>query len=217
VHKPDHLLEFEVREELGSDPKLDNSRIVVKAEDGVITLSGAVESFPDLARAARDTGNVTGVKTVDNRLLVGLIGAVIADHGISAGCAAALQADRFVPPGAVNVEVTDGWVTLTGKVHKHHERQAAHYAVGRVPGVRGVDNQVTLTDEPIAADVAERIEKALARKAILAGSQIKVSSTGHTVYLDGSTGSCGALAEAVDTAWSVPGVNEVVNRLVVDV
>ncbi|MGO9660905.1 MAG: BON domain-containing protein [Acidimicrobiales bacterium] len=216
MHKPDHLLEFEVREEFEWDPELDDSRIIVKADDGVITLSGAVESLPDLARAARDAGNITGVKAVGSRLLVGFIGAVIADHDISAGCAAVLQADRFVPPGAVMVAVTDGWVTLTGKVHNHHQRQAARHAVGRVPGVRGVDNQVTLTDEPIPADVAERIEKALARKAILADSRVKVSSAGHTVYLDGTTGSCAALAEAVDTAWSVPGVNQVVNRLVVD-
>jgi hypothetical protein len=41
MHKPDHLLEFEVREEFEWDPKLDDSRIIVKAEDGVISLSGA--------------------------------------------------------------------------------------------------------------------------------------------------------------------------------
>lgn len=216
MHKPDHLLELEVREELGYDPELKESRITVQATDGVIKLTGAVETFPDLERAARDAGAVGGVKAVDNQLLVGLLGAAIADHQIAVGCADALGADRSVPIGTVNVAVSDGWVTLTGKVHSHHQRQAARHAVGRVPGVRGVDNQLTLTDDPIPGDVAGRIEKALERKAILAGSRIKVSSSGHTVYLDGATGSCAALAEAVDTAWSVQGVNEVVNHLVVD-
>ena len=84
MHKPDHLLEFEVREEFEWDPKLDDSRIIVKADDGVITFRGAVESFPDLARAAHNQGNVSGVKAVDGRAvsaLAGSIGAVIAAAG----------------------------------------------------------------------------------------------------------------------------------------
>ena len=99
------------------------------------------------------------------------------------------------------------------------QRQAARSAVGRLPGVRGVDNQVTLTDEPIATDVAERIEKALAgtqsHPQPLAGQSLQRRS--RCCYLDGTTGSCAALAEAIDTTLvSPPGVNEVVNHIVVD-
>jgi osmotically-inducible protein OsmY len=214
MHKPNLLLESDVKEELDWDPMLDDSRIVVKADDGRVILSGAVSSFDEVGRAAADVRAVGGVKNLDNELLVGLTGAAIADLDIAAACAAALDADKFVPKGAVRATVTDGFVTLTGEVRRHFQRLAAEHAVGRVDGVRGVTDQVTLTDEPIPGDVAARITKAFDRKAIIDGSLIDVSNVGHTIYLDGTVGSWTAMGAAVDTAWDAPGVTDVVNQLV---
>jgi osmotically-inducible protein OsmY len=214
MHKPNNLLERDVKEQLDWDSMLDDTRIVVKADDGRITLSGAVDTYPDVELASRDARRVNGVKAVDNQLLVGLIGAAIADMDIATDCTKALDGDRFVPHGAVTATVADGWVTIRGEVRHHYQRQAAQHAVGRVAGVRGVTNQVTLTDEPIPSDVADRINKAFRRSALVDDSMIKVSNAGHTIYLDGSAGSWTAMEEATDTAWDAPGVTEVVNRLV---
>jgi osmotically-inducible protein OsmY len=215
MHKPNNLLEHDVRDELDWDPILNDTRIEVKADDGRIILSGAVDTFADVELASLDAWSVGGVKDVDNELLVGLTGAAIADGDIAADCVAALDADKFVPHGAVGAEVIDGWVTLSGEVRRHYQRRAAERAVGRVSGVLGVTDQITLSDEPIPADVAERINKAFDRNAIIDGSLIEVSNVGHTIYLDGTTTSWAAMDAAVDTAWSAPGVFEVVNRLVI--
>jgi osmotically-inducible protein OsmY len=215
MHKPNLLLESDVKEELDWDPMLDDSRIVVKADDGRVILSGAVNTFDEVDRAAADVRAVGGVKDLDNELLVGLTGAAIADLDIATACGAALDADKFVPKGAVRATVTDGFVTLTGEVRRHFQRLAAEHAVGRVDGVRGVTDQVTLTDEPIPSDVAARITKAFDRNAIIDASLIDVSNVGHTIYLDGTVGSWTAMGAAVDTAWDAPGVTDVVNRLVI--
>jgi len=159
MHKPDHMLEAQVRTELEWDPKLFDSRIVVKAHDGLIILSGAVDTLAQAQLASEDAACVVGVKAVDNQLLVGPTGGLTTDLLLTADCVAALDAESLVPHGAVNAVVKEGWVTLTGEVHRHFQRQAARHAVARVPGVVGVTNQVTLTDEPIPPDVADRIDK----------------------------------------------------------
>lgn len=215
MHKPDHLLEAEVREELRWDPKLNDSRIVVKAHDGLIILSGAVDTFTEAQRALDDAGSIGGVKAVDNQLLVGPEGALATDSQIAADCMSALGAEALVPHGAVTAAVKDSRVTLSGKVHHDFQRRAARHAVAGVAGVAGVTDQLSLTDEPIATDIAHRIDDALARKALLEGSHIQVTTTGHTVVLDGAARSRSALTEAVSTAWSAPGVTEVVDHLVV--
>lgn len=213
MHKPNNLLERDVKEQLDWDPALDDSRIVVKADDGRITLSGAVDTFADMEWAAQDAKAVGGVTAVDNQLLVGLAGAAITDADIAAKCVTALDHDRFVPHGSVSAAVLDGQVTLTGEVRHHFQRKAAEHAVGRVPGVVDVSDQITLTDQPIPTDVADRINKAFDRSAIIDGSRIKVSNVGHTIYLDGVVGSWTAMDAALDCAWQAPGVKEVVNRL----
>jgi osmotically-inducible protein OsmY len=213
MHKPNNLLERDVKEQLDWDSVLDDSRIVVKADDGRITLSGTVDTFADVDWASDDAKSVKGVTAVDNELLVGLAGAAITDADIAARSASALDHDRFVPHRAVVATVVNGHVTLSGEVRHHFQRKAAEHAVGRVAGVLGVTDEITLTNEPIPSDVADRINKAFERSAIIDGSRIKVSNVGHTVYLDGVVGSWTAMDAAMDCAWQAPGVNEVINRL----
>jgi osmotically-inducible protein OsmY len=213
MHRPNNLVESDVREALDDDPRLNDRRIIVKADDGRVTLSGAVDSYPEVELAERDARYAMGVKAIDNQLVVGLIGAAIADVDLAAAAQEALGRDGMVPHGSVQVEVTKGWVTLTGEVRHHFQRQAAHHAVGRLPGVLGVVNGITLTDEPIPPDVAARIEKAFQRNAIIDDSVIRVTNRDHTICLDGVVNSWDAMDTALDTAWSAPGVKEVVNNL----
>jgi osmotically-inducible protein OsmY len=215
MHKPNNLLERDIKDELDWDPALDDSRIEVAADDGRVTLTGAVDTFDDLELASMDAKSVGGVTAIDNQLLVGPLGAAVTDSDLADKGRTALDNDRFVPHGAVMVDVSDGWVTLTGEVRRHFQRKAAEHAVGRIAGVLGVTDKITLSDEPIPSDVADRINRAFARNAIIDDSRIKVSSTGHTVYLDGVTDSWAAMDTALDCAWSAPGVNDVVNRLTV--
>ena len=215
MHKPNNLLELDVKDELDWDPMLDDERIVVKADDGRVTLTGTVPSYYDLGRAFDDAWTVGGVRDVDNELLVGLIGDAITDADIELDSSNALDADKFVPKGSVTATAENGWVTLSGQVRHHFQRQAAEHAVRKVDGVLGVTDDVEISSEPIPSDVADRIKKAFRRSAIIDDSLIDVTNTGHTVYLDGTVGSYFAREEALDAAWAAPGVTDVVDRLVI--
>jgi osmotically-inducible protein OsmY len=174
-----------------------------------------VPTYGDLVTASDDAWAVSGVTSVDNELLVGAAAEDLVDTDMAARCMDALDADRFVPKGAVGVQVVDGWVTLGGHVRRHFQRQAAKFAVQRVNGVRGITDNIVISSEPIPSDVAARINGALKRKAVLDDSVIQVSNDGSTVYLDGTTDSYAAMQTAEDTAWGAPGVTDVVDRLVV--
>jgi osmotically-inducible protein OsmY len=158
---------------------------------------------------------VGGVRLVDNELLVGLAGEAIADAAIAAACLAAMDSDRFVPKDAIDVDVTDGWVTMTGHVRHHLQRQLAEQACGKVDGVKGITDKVEINGDPMPSDVVERINKALERNSIVDDSLITVTNEGHTVYLDGTTTTWFARNEAEDAAWSAPGVTDVVDRIAI--
>ena len=56
MHKPNNLLESDVREELDWDPRFDDSRVIVKANDGTVTLTGAVDTYYDSMLATMTPG-----------------------------------------------------------------------------------------------------------------------------------------------------------------
>ena len=55
----------------------------------------------------------------------------------------ALHWDLAVPRNRVQVSVTRGWVTLTGRVVHDYEKSRAEADAGMVPGVVGVVNKLT--------------------------------------------------------------------------
>jgi osmotically-inducible protein OsmY len=216
MHKPNNLLELDVNDSLDWDPTLDDRRITVKADDGRVTLSGSVPTYYERLRAGEDAWGVGGVKSVDNELFVGPVGEAVNDDQLAVASSDALDRDRFVPKGSVTPSVTDGYVQLRGQVRNRFQWQAAEMAVSRVDGVLGIENLIAISSEPIPSDVADRIKKAFKRSATIDASKIAVTNDGHTIYLTGIVGSYAAMREAVDTTWDAPGVENVVNDLVIE-
>jgi osmotically-inducible protein OsmY len=215
MHKPNNMLEFDIKDALEWDTTIDDRRVDVKADDGHVTLTGSVPSYYDKVRASEDAWSVGGVKALDNEVLVGLAGAAINDADLEQASRDALDRDRLVPKGAVTPTVVDGHVQLRGHVRNPFQRQAAEHAISHLDGVLGIENLIALSPEPIPGDVAERINKAFKRSAIIDDSKIKVTNDGHTIYLTGTVGSYAAMREALDTSWQAPGVDNVVNDLVI--
>jgi osmotically-inducible protein OsmY len=213
--KPNNLLEMDVRDELEWDPILNPARIVVEADDGTVTLSGAVDTYDHRLLAERDAWVVGGVRDVKNDLLVGLVGEAAEDAVVAKNSAIALDSTNAVPAGSVTASVLDGWITLSGRVRRHYQRRAAERAVGRVDGVLGITDNVAINAEPIPSDVAARITKALRRNALVGDSEIEVTNVGSTIYLDGMASSYAARLAAEDAAWAAPGVADVFDRTMI--
>jgi osmotically-inducible protein OsmY len=172
-----------------------------------------VYSYPELLHAEDDAWSVKGVTDVDDKLLVGPLAEAIADSDIASQCIEALNRDSHVPKGSITVEVRQGWVTMYGRVRHHFERVSAKHDIGRVAGVLGITDTVSIDGDPIPSDVSARITTALERSSLLHDAEIEVSNTGSVIYLDGQVASYAARQKAEDVAWSAPGVTDVVDRL----
>ena len=99
--------------QLDWDPEVDASQIGVAAKNGVVTLTGYIDTYAGKLAAERAVKRVRGVKGVANDLQVRLkIGRTDAD--IARDAVRALEL-RGTVPETIQVAVHDGHITLTGR------------------------------------------------------------------------------------------------------
>jgi osmotically-inducible protein OsmY len=147
--KTDMVLKGEVLDELEWEPSINATRIGVAVKDGVVTLSGEVESYHEKVEAERATLRVEGVKGVASEIEIHLPGTSHrSDADIARVALDTLQWNNSVPPGRIKVIVKKGWVTLEGDVDWGYQKTAAEDAVRRLMGVVGVSNQVAVKARP---------------------------------------------------------------------
>ena len=215
--KTDNELIEDVTNELLFDPRInDPDTIAVAAADGVVVLRGTVGSFIQKRAAAKAARRVHGVSAVNNELTVRLMTeGRRSDADIRAAALQVLMLDSLVPAERIDVHVSDGWLKLTGSVSWQFQRDAAEEDVAPLLGLVDIDDQIVVNNEATAADVADRINEAFARNAELYGSSIDVFSDDGTVTLAGSVTTWAQHDEAIDAAWSAPGVSIVRDDLAV--
>jgi hyperosmotically inducible protein len=129
---------YNYRTTLGNDVK-------IKADDGVVTLTGKVTS-DEQRRIAEDTvANLPGVVRVDNRLKIE--GAKEgSDEWIALKIRSRLLVKANVSLADTKVDVVNGVVTLTGKAPTTAQKELTEVYVKDIDGVRSVQNNIVVVD-----------------------------------------------------------------------
>jgi len=204
----------DVTNELFWDPKVDNASIDVTADNGRITLSGAVGSLREKREAKKAAERVAGVIFVDNQLQVQPeleVGRT--DVDIRDDIQQALLLDLIVPT-TVYADVLDGIVTLSGTADWQYQRDEAELVASNVVGVLDVFDEIVLTGlKPDAYDVKQSIKDAFKRNAAIDADDLSVITSNGTVTVEGTVGSWAEHDEAIDAAWAAPGVTSVEDNL----
>jgi osmotically-inducible protein OsmY len=113
----------------------------------------------------------------------------------------------------VSVAVSDGWVTLTGKVDWSFQKDAAARVVREVAGVQGVTNEIGVLPHVCVSEVQAKIEAAFKRSAEIDARRISVTARDGKVILTGNVRSWAERQEAERAASAAPGVTQVDDRL----
>ncbi len=213
----DMVLRQNILDELEFEPSLDAANIGVSVENGVVTLTGHVPTYMEKNTAADVVCRVKGVRGIAQDMEVRPVGSHrTADDEIAKRALNILSWSTAIPDGAVQVQVENGLVVLTGTVEWNYQRIAATEAVRALAGVFDVANNIQVRPHVSSFDVKKRIEDALRRSARMEPSDIRVmvddsgkaTLVGHVkVWADRSL--------AARVAWSVPGVKAVEDLLTV--
>lgn len=211
--KKDTQIEDDVVNELRWNPSVQDLDLIVKCDEGIITLRGNVPHFYDKTLAEEIALGVGGVKAVANEIEVVLMGEYRKnDSDIAKAALEAIEWNYAVPKN-IKFSVTDGVITLSGEVEWDYQRLAAKNVVKQLMGVSGVNNNITITPKAQSKDVKALIENALKRSAEVEGRKINVEVKGENITLTGKVHSFWEVMDAVLAAWNAPGVRNVDNKL----
>jgi osmotically-inducible protein OsmY len=212
--KTDADLKRDVEAELSWEPSIRSTAIGVAVKDGVVTLTGHIETYAEKYAAEKVLRRIAGVKAIALELDVRLSPQHRrSDTDIAVAAEQSLKWNTLVPD-QVRLTVDHGWITLRGEVDWDYQRRSAEKAMRSLMGVVGVSNEMTIKERMATkADLQGRIGDALKRQLERELKNITIDVSGSTVTLRGRVNSWHERDAAQGVAWSAPGVRVVVNEL----
>lgn len=215
--KTDIEIQTDVMEELKWEPILNTSQIGVAVKNGIVTLSGQVDSYSKKLLAEKAAKRVAGVKAIAEDILVGVSPYYSkTDAEIAEAVLNALKWHTMIPEEKIKVSVDDGIVKLEGEVPWAYQQAQAKSAIEDLLGVRSVINLITIKPNISASDIQKKINAAFHRSATIDSHRIKAEVSGSSVKLTGVVSSFAQKEDAENAVWFAPGVTNVKSELVVE-
>ena len=215
--KTDAELKKDVLTELAWDPLVPEARVGVTVNEGVVTLTGHLDTYAEKIAAKRAIERVSGVKAIAVELDVIPLGVhQRSDTEIATAAEHALSWNTSVPQDRVKVIVEKGWVTLSGELDWNFQRRAVERMIRPLKGVVGIIDNIRLKALPVPVNLSNRIQDALTRQAVREAKRIEISMDGSVVTLRGHVHSWAERSAAEGATWSAPGVSRVINQLTIE-
>jgi osmotically-inducible protein OsmY len=214
--KSDAQIQKDVMAELDWQPILNAAQIGVAVHEGVVTLTGIVDSYTKKITAENAAKKVSGVKAVAEDIQVGSSPNYNkTDTEIAEAVLNTLKWHAAVMEDRIRIKVEKGFVTLEGEVEWEYQRTAAKSAIENLAGIKMIYNFISVKPRVTVPDLKSKINAALHRSAQIDANGIKVEISGNKVILSGTVHSIQEKEDADAAAWMAPGVSSVENRIAI--
>ncbi|MCS7279333.1 MAG: BON domain-containing protein [Thermodesulfobacteriaceae bacterium] len=136
----DRIITSKVKLKLIEDPVTKARKIDVDTVNGVVTLTGLVDSEEERQRAIKIAASVEGVRKVINNLRIEkrTVVSYLSDKEITAKIKVKLIEDSELKALSIDVDTVNGVVTLTGMVESERQKFKAIEHAKSVSGVKKV-------------------------------------------------------------------------------
>lgn len=133
-----------IEESLEQNAKVNEGQVGVETREGVVYLTGVVDTEEARREAARVAWRTEGVDGVENALTVGerTVGSWVDDVYISSKVKSKLIADSGIRSRDIDVSSSQGVVTLIGRVTSQSIKVEAERIAHDTKGVNGVNNEL---------------------------------------------------------------------------
>lgn len=214
--KTDLEIKNNILEELAWQPNVEATQIGVVVEDGTVMLTGVLNDYLKKVAAEEAVKNVKGVKALVGNIQV-KYGTKYkqTDKEIAKAIVKDFEWNTAVPEDKIDIEVRDGWVSLSGVVVSSYQKDAAKRVAENVVGVKWVNNTITIKNEVISNIVKEKIANALKHSADIEadGITVEVEPTEDLIKLYGTVNSIAEKKAAESAAYLSSGAYVVINEI----
>lgn len=214
--KSDYQIQIDVMDQFKWDPFLHASEIGVGVKNGIVTLSGRVDSYFKKRSLEESAKKVAGVKAVAMDIQIGISPTEAkTDTEIAEAILHALKWHTAVKEEKIKISVEDGDVTLEGEVEWEFEKANAQHAIENLEGIKSITNLITIQSKVTPENIQRKIEGAFQRSASINSRRIDITVSGAEVTLNGDVSSLAEKEDAEYAALNIQGVTKVNNYLAI--
>jgi hyperosmotically inducible periplasmic protein len=199
-------------------------KVKVKANDGIVTLTGTVQDKDDRALAADTVENLPGVASVKNEIIVQSTVPTNSDAWMAVKIRSLLLVKGNVSAASTKVTVNDGNVVLTGTADTAAQKDLTAAYAKDIQGVKTVQNEIIVKEKAPGATVGESIDDAsitsqvkfalLSHKSTSA-LKTKITTTDGNVSVTGVAANEAEKSLVTKLAQDVRGTKSVTNAMTV--
>jgi osmotically-inducible protein OsmY len=201
-------------------------KVDVKADNGVVTLTGSVPDREQKVLAEDTVDDLPGVVSVSNQINIVPPAPEHSDAWIAFQIKSELLMKAYVSAATTKVDVSNGVVTLGGTAENVAQKELTEFYAGGVEGVKSVHNEIVVTPtnqaprETVSEDIDDASITAQMKFALLdhkatSALKTKVSTENGVVTIAGEAGSDAEVALVTELAESIRGVKSVHNEMTV--
>ena len=199
--------------------------VKVKANDGVVTLSGTVQDKDDKELAADTVENLPGVTGVKNEILVKSDFPEHSDGWMALKIRSRLLVKANVSAANTTVAAKDGVVTLGGTADNAAQKELTEVYAKDIDGVKSVKNDIVVKTAPAPAEtmgekiddasITTQVKFALLSHKSTSALKTKVTTNDGVIAISGEAKSDAEKSLVTKLAQDVRGVKSVSNNMTV--